>query len=428
MAEKIKRTYLRAGNKIRVDNGSLIVTDHLEPATYVASWSKDEGPFLVQVEDMRAGSGKIYGGRHAKVEKAFRAFKHLKEQNKSTGIMLSGPKGLGKSVVLRQIGERAMAEGLPVILVENNFPGVANFLANLGEVVVMFDEFEKKFVIDEDDNGNQDQFLSLFDGTGNTPQMYVITTNSTRPHRLSEYLLDRPGRIRYHIQLQHPTPAEVREYLSDQVPEADAEVIDQIANAQLMAPLVYDQLHAIATEMKIQGEETSMVEIFQDLNITRPTTRSVEVTVKFAGGLKLNGSLRNVINTKTGLLVKQFLENQKDVRAKSADFGDDDGDIFVEVLIPYKALSPAEDGSVSVDTSMVKNQSAGRTPNDRQDEDYKDQLDYLAARKETSIDPTEQPENLGALLGEPIEVIVEDVATSSKPSFVSNRKTADNHF
>lgn len=405
MTEMINTAFVQTGNVLSVDSGSSVRHGALPVGTYMVFIDPNAGPKLRRVPDMRVGTAKVYGGRAAKVDKAFAAYRHMRAENKSTGVLLSGPKGLGKSVVLRQIAERALVEGLPVVRVESGMNGIAPFLASLGPAVVLFDEFEKTYPVDEGDYSAQDQFLALFDGTSPVSQMYVLTTNSTSQRDLTPYLVDRPGRIRYHIQLAHPTPDEVREYLTDRVPGINQKTLEAIVAAQLTTPLVYDQLAAIATEIAIQGDQAGAAEIFEDLNIERPDQKPIDLRVKTSSGITVE-RLHPVLKDDNLLLGHSWtLVNEKGQRVKSLHYGDSDLDIRFQLEMPVQALRHDGARGLVVDASMVRyNQS--EEPLDLSPDQLEARLRSNKVRSnQVLLDGTEQPApTLGDLLGTITEV------------------------
>ena len=79
------------------------------------------------------------------------------------GVILSGDKGIGKSLFSKMLGIKAKESGIPVILVDEYIPGIANFLDDIEQtVMVLFDEYDKTF--DEKKYNCQAEMLSLFDG------------------------------------------------------------------------------------------------------------------------------------------------------------------------------------------------------------------------------------------------------------------------
>jgi hypothetical protein len=198
--------------------------------------------------------------------------------------MLSGDKGQGKSLFLRMVAERARKENIPVVLVTEDFDGLADFIDSLGECMVVFDEFEKVFPsrAGNDADNRQNQFLSLFDGVSSAKRIYCVTVNDVRD--VSAYLVNRPGRFHYHMRFDYPGPEQVREYLSDQAPDASVTEVESAALFSRKVSLNYDHLRAIAFELNHPA--AVFADIVEDLNI-----KSVEPSRYFIQAAYADGSM-----------------------------------------------------------------------------------------------------------------------------------------
>jgi hypothetical protein len=249
-----------------VYDSAVLAHKKLPLGTYRVCFSPLEGFSLLRIDDLTVGDERVYGGRETKVDKIFCAYA---KTARSLGILLSGDKGQGKSLFLRMVAERARALGLPVILVTEDVDGLADFIDSLDECMVIFDEFEKVFPSrsggdrGNDGDNRQNQFLSLFDGMSSAKRIYCITVNNVMD--VSTYLVNRPGRFHYHLRFDYPGPAEVREYLSDQAPNAPVAEIENAALFSQKVSLNYDHLRAIAFELN--DTKAIFAEVVEDLNI-----------------------------------------------------------------------------------------------------------------------------------------------------------------
>lgn len=123
-----------------------------------------------------------------KAEKVLRSFKVFQ---RNLGVILSGDKGIGKSLFARLLSAKAVEAGYPVIIVDQAFPGIASYIESIEqEVVFLFDEFDKTFGSNHDSDP-QSTFLSLFDGTSQGKKLFIITCNSL--HGLNDYMVNRPA-------------------------------------------------------------------------------------------------------------------------------------------------------------------------------------------------------------------------------------------
>lgn len=90
---------------------------------------------------MKVKEKKIYGNSKDRVDKVLKSFKIA---DRNFGIILSGQKGIGKSLFAKMLAEAALKDGYPVLTVGAYVLGINEFLSSIDqEVVVIFDEFEK---------------------------------------------------------------------------------------------------------------------------------------------------------------------------------------------------------------------------------------------------------------------------------------------
>ncbi|MDH2391601.1 AAA family ATPase [Streptomyces sp. HNM0663] len=196
-------TIVASGGEFRLYGDSVQTFADLPVATYTISFSQVAGYSLRQTEPLASATETVYGSHASRVQRIVTGYSAM---DRSLGVILSGDKGMGKSLMLRLLAERMREEHhLPTVLVQHDTPGLAAFLDELGEVVVVFDEFEKIFSNEDDES--QNQFLSLFDGLSTTKRLYVLSVNEL--HRVNDYMLNRPGRFHYHMRFSYPEPETV---------------------------------------------------------------------------------------------------------------------------------------------------------------------------------------------------------------------------
>ena len=257
-----------SGGEYRVFGDSLSTYDKIPVATYNIRFSDMSGYSLVKRDDLTIKESKIYGDRYKKVIKAFNSFE-ISDRN--LGVILSGRKGIGKTLFAKMIADESIHRGYPVIMVNEATPGIENFIASINQsVTVIFDEFDKSFCNEygEDDDygspgGPQESLLGLFDGIDNGKKFFVITLNEF--DRLSTYFKDRPGRFQYHFTINTPNFSEITEYLNDKVLPEYADLIPKITRLAVISSLNYDCLRAICFDIN-QGY--SLEEVLEDINIS----------------------------------------------------------------------------------------------------------------------------------------------------------------
>lgn len=269
---------VKSGSKVQIYGEEVQTYKTLPVDTYLVNFNKMVGFWLSPRHELESKEEKIYGSHMAKIEKVFKSYE-LSDRN--FGIILSGQKGIGKSLFVKLLAEQAIQKNIPVITVTEYIPGIADFLASIEqEVVVVFDEFEKTFA--ENDNYNpQDEMLTLFDGIDSGKKLFIITCNET--NKLNSYFLNRPGRFHYHFIISLPTDDEVREYCEDKLATEYKDNIDEIVNIAKVENITYDFLRAICFELN-QGY--SLSETLADLNIQNQENIVFNMEVVFSDGYK----------------------------------------------------------------------------------------------------------------------------------------------
>lgn len=273
---------VNTGHTYRIYDNSVKVSEKLPNQAYTVSFSQMSGFSLSKYNDLEIHE-KIYGIHEAKAEKVFKSFLQFE---RNMGIILSGDKGIGKSLFAKMLSIKAIKNGYPLIIVNEYIPGIADFLNEIEqEVVVLFDEFDKTFGSGRGkDSGGQTELLTLFDGLSTGKKMFVVTCNELGS--LSSFLINRPGRFHYHFRFEYPTPDEIREYLKDKLKEEYWGKIDKVVGFSLKVRVNYDCLRAIAFELNCG---LPFEEAIKDLNILNLERESFTAKLFFTDGTSIGG-------------------------------------------------------------------------------------------------------------------------------------------
>lgn len=253
---------VNTGSTYRIYTDDLKTFDKLPVGTYEICFHPMQGFWLEKKDDITL-TEKVYGVHESKAEKILNSFK-LTDRN--LGVILSGNKGIGKSLTAKLMVQKAIKAGYPVIIVNDCIKGVASYIADIKqEVVVLFDEFDKTFKTNKRDEngGDQDEFLTLFDGLDCGKKLFIVTCNNLSD--LSDFMVNRPGRFHYHLRFNYPSVDEIKEYLHDKLQEKYWGEIDEVVKFANLTDLNYDCLRAIAFELNLG---THFNEAIKDLNIT----------------------------------------------------------------------------------------------------------------------------------------------------------------
>lgn len=160
------------------------------------------------------------------------------------GILLNGIKGTGKSVSAKLICNKL---NVPVIIVNQNFANLAEFLNAIPQDVAIFiDEFEKVF--EEEDNS----LLAIMDGALSNPyrKSFILTTNDIY---ININLKQRPSRIRYIKSFNDMSAGLVEEIVDDLLEnkELKQNCISFISKLEI---ITIDLVKSIIQEVNIHNE------------------------------------------------------------------------------------------------------------------------------------------------------------------------------
>lgn len=275
------------GSNYEIYEDDLKTFDKLPSGTYKVRFHKMKGFFLVKTDDI-SSSERIYGNHPQRVAKIMKAYDKF---DRSLGILMSGDKGIGKSLFAQLLTDEVINRDIPVLLVDTPYFGVAEFLDSVKqEVMVLFDEFEKVFDSNNKDIEKQDSLLGLLDGTSHQKRLYVMTVNNVS--KVNSFLLNRTGRIHYHLRFEYPTREEIIEYLKDKIsPETyNEDEVEKVTRYAQRVKLTYDSLRAIAFELDLG---LSFKEAIQDLNIDADDTRYTVTVYYTENGIEKQSIINN---------------------------------------------------------------------------------------------------------------------------------------
>lgn len=275
---------VNTGNTYQIYDNTLKTYDALPSQAYIVRFSKNSGFFLEKSNDIEIKETKIYGVHETKANKVIASYNAF---DKNLGVILSGDKGIGKSLFARILAKKAIDAGLPVIIVNNFIPGISDFIEEISqEVMILFDEFDKTFKgSDKDENTAKDpqtSMLSLFDGTSTGKKLFVITCNETR--KLNEYIVNRPGRFHYHFRFEYPAAEEITMYLHDKLDEKYHSEINNVVIFSKKVNLNFDCLRAIAFELNLG---VPFKDAIKDLNIINTGDQYYNIIAVFENGSRL---------------------------------------------------------------------------------------------------------------------------------------------
>lgn len=273
MSTKIAKKFYTSGAVTQlVQYSADALTDTLEAGIYELRASK-MGYYLVRQAE-RYSLPKLYGNV---VKRAAKIIGTFNSRETSTGVLLSGDKGTGKSLLSMVLANIAVDEGKPVINIKEAFYGsdFEELMNAIPDAVLVFDEFAKVYKTAKDSNDDpQEHLLSFFDGAGARKRLMIFTENKTSG--INEFMLNRPGRIYYHYKYTKLASDVIAEYCEEKgIPEDTIAFLQNYAiNAREFS---FDILKAIVEEA-LRYPTEDIKELIDDLNITSgDTSKNIKV-------------------------------------------------------------------------------------------------------------------------------------------------------
>ncbi len=223
-----------------------IVTDTLESRNYMMRYDDNRDQYYLEPSSPFTVPDKIYGDEQYLADRYLNSFNTW---NSNLGVLLTGLKGTGKSLLARQV---CMKSNLPVILISSPYYGPAflSAIEKLNQPVIIFiDEFEKMY---KRDKHQQEHLLSLLDGAFESKIMFLLTANDT--NKINGFFMNRPGRIHYRREYSGISDDMIREIGNDQL-NKKSNVKGLIKLSNLLGEISMDIVTSLIREMNLYPDD-----------------------------------------------------------------------------------------------------------------------------------------------------------------------------
>jgi energy-coupling factor transporter ATP-binding protein EcfA2 len=310
--------YASTPSRTFITGENLTISQTLPPGVRRLDYNAMAGRFeLVNMSPIDLPK-KIYGKADSLADRFITRFDKL---GTSMGVMLTGEKGSGKSILLKLLAHRVVEKGGMALVVDFAAGGseYGEFLQKIPQgSVIMYDEADKIYEKEEAFNG----LLPILDGA--TPSRHLHVFSSNKP-RLNNFLTNRPSRILYHLEYDGLTDDEILEYCNDAL--EDKSHLDAIMGfVELHSSFNFDMLIKLVDELNtVGGDFDTAVEI---LNVKPSMYQSpiiVSVNLEYKGEVLMKDETLRIDMNKPSIFIGAHILDDKHPRYREVVGKEEDG-------------------------------------------------------------------------------------------------------
>ena len=290
----------------------LDVHSKLPVGSYTIKLDPYENFYFEQVDSFILPS-KLYGETD---KQATRMINTFMDRPNATGVLLTGEKGSGKTLLAKTLAVKCAEQDIPTIIINTAWHGDKfNTLIQSIEqpCVILFDEFEKVY-----DDEEQEAILTLLDGVFPSKKLFVLTSNDK--WRIDQHMRNRPGRIFYMLDFRGLDTQFVTDYCNDNLNNKDQ--IENVCRVGTMfSEFNFDMLKALVEEMN-RYDETAQ-EAIKMLNAKPQSDEggTYKITLRVGGKVIPEDEVSPKKWNGNPLQRETFV-----IRSGCAEDGDEDGD------------------------------------------------------------------------------------------------------
>lgn len=273
-----KTYFLKEQDRYNVASQSALnLHDSLPVGFYTVGQYPTGQYYLKEIQPFDLNGKQLYGDttKHGK-----RILDTFHKRQGSTGILLAGQKGSGKTLLAKYVSTQAAKQGISTIVINEAWSGERfnAFIQSIQQpTIVLFDEFEKVYrraaeveMKDSEEqaqaryhnrhghggntlygeveapNPSQDRILTLLDGVYPSNMLFILTVNDKT--KITKNMMNRPGRIYYSLDFTGLDSNFIKDYCEDNLWNV-THTSEIVSIASLFDAFSFDMLQAVVAEM-----------------------------------------------------------------------------------------------------------------------------------------------------------------------------------
>lgn len=251
------------------------------------------GYYFKRTNDKFQMPSKVYGSTSDHSKRILNTFEN---RSSNTGVLFSGAKGSGKTLLTKKICNEAIDKGYAVVIINTPYIGDSfnTFIASMPQnIVFLFDEFEKTYATEEEQNA----LLTLLDGVFNRQNLFLLTSNTPS---INQYLINRPGRIFYSLEFKSVVEDDViKEFCTEKMQRKEY-IADILKVKRMSSEFNFDIMAALVEETNRYNE--SPLVLADMMNITK----SISTWIEYIPTVTIDGVIYDVLQKDMTVKINRY--------------------------------------------------------------------------------------------------------------------------